>query len=448
MKPSFRSALFARRFQLPIGITLVLGNLLLHATVTAEDWPQWRGANRDGVWNETGIIDQLPEGRLPRKWSVPVGSGYTGPTVADDRVYLTDRQVEVESGKEIERERVLCFDAETGNLVWSHTYDAPYEIGYKAGPRASVTVHEGKAISVGAMGHMFCFDAKTGEILWQRDLNAEYKIAMPIWGIAGAPLVYGNSVIQIVGGSEGASVVAFEILTGDELWRSLNEKIGYSAPILIRQADQDVAVCWTGESVSGLNPDDGNVLWSVPFPSSRMPIGIATPIVENDQLFVSSFYDGALMLKVPKDQVTAEIQWQFRGPDEMRTEALHSIISTPVLEDGYIYGVDSYGELRCLDAATGKRIWEDLTAVPRARWATIHFVKHDDDFWMFNDQGTLTIAGLSPEGYQPRSSGLLIDPTTDQLPRRNGVTWSHPAYANRCIYIRNDKELIAVDLSK
>ena len=143
MKPSFRSALFARRFQLPIGITLVVGNLFLVATVAADDWPQWRGANRDGVWNETGIVDRLPEGRLPRKWSVPVGSGYTGPTVAENRVYLTDRQVEIEGGKEIERERVLCFDAETGNLVWSHMYDAPYEIGYKAGPRASVTVHEG-----------------------------------------------------------------------------------------------------------------------------------------------------------------------------------------------------------------------------------------------------------------------------------------------------------------
>lgn len=413
----------------------------------ADDWPQWRGTDRDGVWREKGIVDQLPEGQLARRWSVPVGPGYSGPSVVGNRVYLTDRQLTVESNQELQYERVLCFDESNGKLIWSHTYEAPYDIGYTAGPRATVTVADGKAISVGAMGHMFCFAADSGKIIWKRNLQADYEIKMPIWGIAAAPLVYNDSVIQIVGGSGGATVVAFDVETGEEIWRSLDEVIGYSSPIVIRQAEQDVVVCWTGASVSGLDPATGNVLWNIPFPSSRMPIGIATPIVENEHLFVTSFYDGSLMLKVPRDKVAAEVLWKAIGPDELRTEALHSIISTPVIEDGYIYGVDSYGELRCLDAETGKRIWEDQTAVPRARWATIHFVQHGEEYWMFNDQGRLTVARLSPEGYQPLSSAHLIDPTTTQLPRRNGVTWSHPAYANRSIFIRNDKELIAVSLA-
>lgn len=416
--------------------------------LAADDWPQWRGPDRDGVWSEQGILEQLPEGQLPRKWSVPVGSGYSGPTVADGRVYLTDRQVTVETGREVQNERVLCFDESNGKLIWSHTYEAPYNIGYTAGPRASVTISHGKAISVGAMGHMFCFDAPTGDIVWKRDLATDYKIKMPIWGIAAAPLVYGNSIIEIVGGADGSTVVSFDIDTGNEQWRSLDEAIGYSSPIVIRQADQDVVVGWTGESVSGLAPDSGKVLWSIPFPSSRMPIGIATPIIEGEKLFVTSFYDGSLMLKVPRDKVAAEVLWKFMGIDERRTEALHSIISTPVIKDGYIYGVDSYGELRCLDAATGERIWEDQTAVPRARWATIHFVEHAGKYWMFNDQGSLTIAKLTPQGYQPLSTALLIDPTTVQLARRNGVTWSHPAYANKTVFIRNDQELIAVSLAQ
>jgi outer membrane protein assembly factor BamB len=414
----------------------------------ADDWPQWRGENRDGVWRETGIVDQLPDGPLPRKWSVPVGSGYSGPTVADGRVFLTDRQVSVVDGREQERERVLCFDAETGRSIWSHTYDAPYgAVGYKAGPRASVTVDDSLAISVGATGMLFCFDAATGDIRWSHDLQQRYAIEMPNWGIAGAPLVHDGKVIQIVGGSKGTTIVAFDRETGEEVWRALDEAIGYSSPIVIRQSDRDVVVCWTGESVTGLDPRDGAVFWSIPFPSSRMPIGIATPIVEDDRLFVTSFYDGSLMLRVPKDRLDAEILWQFRGPDERQTEALHSIISTPVMDDGYIYGVDSYGELRCLDAATGKRIWEDDSAVPRARWATIHFVKRANRYWMFNDQGVLTVAQLDPQGYHPLSRCFVIDPTTDQLPRRDGVTWSHPAFANRAIFIRNDRELISASLA-
>ena len=124
-----------------------------------------------------------------------------------------------------------CFDWKTGDEIWSYTYDCVYRIDYTAGPRASVTVHDGLAYALGAMGHIHCFDAATGDILWQKDLNTEYNIDMPIWGIASAPIVEGDHVILQIGGKPDACIVAFDRKTGKEKWKALN-KIGHQIPML------------------------------------------------------------------------------------------------------------------------------------------------------------------------------------------------------------------------
>jgi outer membrane protein assembly factor BamB len=188
-------------------------------------------------------------------------------------------------------------------------------------------------------------------------------------------------------------------------------------------------------------------LWRHSWKARNMPIGVATPVVEGDRVFFTSFYDGSLLLKLGQDQPTAEQLWHRMGRDEQNTDALHSIISTPVFDGGYIYGVDSYGELRCLDALTGERVWEDRTAVPTARWSTIHFVKNGDRYWLFNERGELVIAKLSPQGYQEISRAKLLEPTLDQLRQRGGVCWSHPAFANKHVFARNDKELVCASLA-
>ena len=154
------------------------------------------------------------------------------------------------------------------------------------------------------------------------------------------------------------------------------------------------------------------------------------------------------MLKVNPDRLAVEVIWQRRGADEKNTDALHSIISTPIRLGDYIYGVDSYGELRCLDANNGDRVWEDLSAVPTARWSTIHFVQNDDKVWMFNERGELLITKLSPEGLNIISRAKLIEPTRDQLNRRDGVCWAHPAFAYKHVFIRNDNELVCASLEK
>ncbi len=415
---------------------------LFITSAPADDWPQWRGPGRDGVWRETGIVETLA--KLKVRWRVPVSSGYSGPTVAGGRVYLTDR---VSKPKQIER--VHCFDWETGKESWSFAYDCEYRnVQYVAGPRASVIVHDGLAYALGTMGHLHCFDAATGALRWNRDLNAEYQIRMPIWGIAGAPLVEGDLLIVQIGGSSGACLVAFDRRTGEEKWKALDDRASYSAPIVIDQAGRRVLVCWTGDNVVGLNPQTGEGYWQHPFPPSRMVLAIATPVFHNNLLFVSGFYDGSLLLRVHPDRLAVEAVWRRKGADERQTESLHSLISTPILIGDYIYGVDSYGELRCLELGTGDRVWEDQTAVPKARWSTIHFTKHRDRIWMFNERGELLITTLSPEGLNVISRVQLIEPTRDQLNRRDGVCWSHPAYAYKHVFARNDRELICASLEK
>ena len=412
------------------------------AVALADDWPQWRGPQRDGQWRETGIVERFQSEQLPLRWRVPVGSGYSGPTVSKGRVYVTDRLLDPQ------RERVLCFDMDTGKELWKFTYDCPYKgIGYQAGPRASVSIENGRAYALGAMGHFHCLDAARGTVIWQKDLNAVFSIEMPIWGIAASPLIYEDRILLHVGG-EKACVVALQKSSGETLWTALpDDRASYSAPIMIKQAGIDVALFWTGDSVSGLNPVNGQVFWRFPFAPSRMPIGVATPVVSNNDVFVTSFYDGSLMLRLQQDQPGATRLWQKKGPDERNTEALHSIISTPVFLGQHIYGVCSYGELRCLNAKTGERVWEDLTATPKARWSTIHFIRHAKQTWMFNERGELIIGELAPSGFREISRTRLLAPTLEQLRQRKGVCWSHPAFANRHVFARNDKEMVCASLA-
>ena len=146
-------------------ITLVLTLLITAGISHADDWPQWRGINRDGIWNDSGLIVQFESDEIKLKWRIPIGPGYSGPTVSDGRVFVTYRIAEPQ------QERVLCVSEKTGEELWSYTYPCEYRIGYTAGPRASVTVENNKAYALGAMGHLHCFDADSGKVLWNRDLN-------------------------------------------------------------------------------------------------------------------------------------------------------------------------------------------------------------------------------------------------------------------------------------
>lgn len=414
--------------------------ILVSGFCSAQDWPDWRGINRDGTWNETGIVEKFESVKLTPEWSVSIGSGYSGPTVSKGKVFITDLIKEP-----AQTEGILCFDESTGKKLWEYRYYCEYSVGYPAGPRASVVINNGNAYSLGTMGNLFCLNADNGKVLWQRDLNKDYEIRMPTWGISATPLIVDDKIILQISGSNNACVIALDKTTGKEIWRNLDDIAAYSAPVFIEKNGKKVVVVWTEDSLSGLNLETGEIYWRFPWKTGS-GMSIATPVLNDNHIFVSCFYSGSMLVKLTDDYTSAEKVWQRCGESERKTDALHCVMNTPVIIGNFIYGVDSYGELRCLELKTGNRVWENLSAVKKDRWANIHFVQNGYKTWMFNEHGELIISELSPNGFKEISRTKIIEPTREQLPR--GVTWSHPAFANKHVFVRNDNEMVCVDLSE
>lgn len=421
-----------------------LSLLCLLLPATAADWPEFQGAGRQNLWTEKGLPESFEAADLERVWTAPVAAGYSGPTVAGGGVYLMDRPDE-------EHERVVCVDRETGEVRWTHAYPCRYgQIDYGYGPRASVTIADGKAYAFGTIGHLHCLHAETGAVVWARDLGTDYRIDLPIWGLTSSPLVTGDLVVvQASAAADGASIVAFDKNSGTEKWRAFGDKGGYVSPLLIEQGGRAVLVAWTGERIAGLDPESGQVYWEIPTPPSKMPINVPTPALSEDgtRMFLSVFYDGSKMIALHPGEPTAELLWARAGINERSTDALHAMISPPFLRDGHVYGIDSYGQMRCLDGQTGDRIWEDQTAIPNGRWATVFMVRQagTDRIWAVNEQGELILARLTPAGYEEISRAAIIEPLTPLRQRLHGaVMWAPPAFADGSVYVKNDRELIRV----
>jgi outer membrane protein assembly factor BamB len=427
---------------------------MLVTPAAADNWPQWLGPQRDGVWRETGILTTFPLEGPEVRWRTSIGGGYAGPAVADGRVFVTDwRRDGTGAGGPKKpaagKERVLCLDERSGAVRWQHEYAATYRIGYPAGPRATPLVADGKVYTLGAMGDLCCLNAGTGRVVWSKNFPRDYSAAVPTWGFAAHPLLDGDRLICVVGGN-GAVAVAFDKYTGKEVWRALSAREpGYCPPMIYEAGGTRQLIIWHPEAVAALEPATGKTLWSRRFPV-QAGITIATPRFVADRLFVSCFYNGSLMLELGRESPTARVLWQRRGRSEMAqdTDGLHSLMCTPFLKDGYIYGVCSHGQLRCLKADTGERLWETLkptTGGKEVRWGNAFLVGHEDRFFLFNESGELISARLSPQGYEELSRARIVEPS-NRLPGRP-VVWSHPAFANRSMYARNDNEIVCVSLA-
>src|SRR5262245_27085883 len=281
------------------------------AGLRADDWPQWLGPQRDGVWRESGILDKFPKDGPKVRWRTPIGLGYAGPAVAGGRVYVTDRVLAEGAKNPVSgfgnqdipgKERVICLDEATGTIVWKHEYDCAYKIGFPSGPRTTPAVADGKVYSIGTMGDLLCLDASDGKVIWSKNFPRDYKGNLGIWGAAAHPLVDGNKLICLPGGP-GAIVAAFNKDTGKEIWHALEaDQPGYAPPMIYQVGATRQLVVWNPDSVNGLDPETGKVFWSVPFILNRnSQMAISTPRLAGDQLFVTSFYDGSLMLKLAAD---------------------------------------------------------------------------------------------------------------------------------------------------
>lgn len=422
----------------------------------ADDWPQWLGPQRDAVWRESGIVENFPASGLKFRWRTPIGGGYTGPAVANGRVYVMDRQLATGAknpANAFDRsaipgsERVLCLNEADGKILWQHEYDCPYTVSYAAGPRVTPAVQDGKVYTLGSEGNLVCLDAEKGTPLWSHDFKKDFGIKTPMWGFAGHPLVDGKKLICLAGG-EGSVAVAFDKDTGKELWRALTAKEpGYAPPMIYEFAGKRQLIIWHPEAVNALDPETGKIFWTYPLtPSVRAGMTIPTPRKVGDMLFLTSFYNGSLLLRVGADK--ASLVWQSKKVSEMDTDGLHSVMATPLIENGYIYSPCSYGQFRCLKAETGERLWETFepTSGKSTRWGNAFIVKNGDRSFLFSEKGDLIIAKLTPEKYEEISRAHLLDPINRDPGRP--VVWSHPAFANKCVYARNDKEIVCVSLAK
>lgn len=431
--------------------------LLLATAIHADDWPQWLGPQSDSVWRESGIIDSFPPGGPPVLWRVKIGGGYTGPAVADGKVYLMDRQVADKAsipGNAFARglipgtERVLCLDAKSGSVIWEHRYDCTYTMSYSTGPRCTPLVSGGKVWTLGAEGNLLCLDAASGKVLWSHDFKSEYGAKTPMWGFSGHPLLDGQRLLCLCGGP-GSVAVAFDKDTGKELWRALDAREpGYGSPIIIEAGGTKQLILWHPQAVNSLDPATGKVFWSYPW-DVRFGLTVPTPRLAGDLLFFTSFYTSSKCFKLDAAKPEATLLWEGKSFSEKNTDTLHSLISTPFIQDGHIYGVCSYGQLRCLKLETGERLWESMAATtggPLVRWANAFIIKNENRFFLANEQGDLIIAKLAPKGYEEISRAHLLKPTTTD-PRRP-VVWSHPAFANKCVFMRNDEEIICASLAK
>lgn len=437
-----------------IGLMAALWSIVA-TPLHADSWPQWLGPQRDGVWREKGILETFPEGGPRRIWRVDLGAGYSGPAVAGGRVFVMDRQVPAEIPKPKSvfeasqipgNERVLCFNEADGKLLWQHAYDCPYNVSYAAGPRTTPLVAGGRVFTLGTMGDLKCLDAATGRVVWERDFKKDFGLKVPHWGVSAHPLLDGRRLICLVGG-EGSVAVAFDKDTGRELWRALSAKEpGYCPPTICELGGRRQLILWHAEAVNGLDPATGRVLWVEPW-KLNYGMAIATPRPLGDRLFLSCFYNGSLMLRFQPGKDAPTVAWRTAKMSERDTTHLNCTMNTPVIDGGHIYGACSYGQYRCLRADTGERLWETFapTSGKSERWGNAFTVKQGKRFFILSERGELIIAKLSPLGYEEISRAPLLEP--DNRDPGRPVVWSHPAFANRRIYARNDHGLVCADLA-
>ena len=430
--------------------------LFLPAFSFADDWPQWFGPQRDGIWREKGVLKNFPKDGPQVLWRTPIHWGYSGPAAAEGKIYVTDYVQE--NGKVTNnpgardkmkgQERILCLDAQTGKMLWKYTYERDYSLSYPKGPRCTPTVDSGKVYCLGAEGDLLCLDADNGEVLWSKELTKAYKTSTPIWGYAAHPLVDGDLLYCIVGG-ENSLVVAFDKNTGKEVWKALSttREQGYCPPTIIEHDGVRQLLIWHPDSLNSLNPKTGEKYWSTPLrPSYQM--AIAPPRKLGDYLFASGIGHVGAMMKLGKKDGRPSVEVLWKGTAK---SAVYSGNSTPFLEDGMIYGADcGLGALIGAKIEDGKRVWETFQPTTggtrRASHGTAFLVKHQDRFFLWSETGDLILAKLSPKGYQELGRFHVLEPTNDSFGRP--VVWSYPAFANRCAYVRNDKEIVCVSLAE
>jgi outer membrane protein assembly factor BamB len=343
------------------------------------------------------------------------------------------------------RGRVLCFQESTGVLLWAFArqkanYPAwAFVPGQEPSPNATPVVHEGKVFATGPQAHtLYCLEAASGDLVWERDLAHDYQIEETAT-ISASPLVDGDRLILQVGGKPDACVVAFDRKSGREIWKSLDEAAGQSSPVIIEAGGRRQLIVWTTQSVSSLDPATGRLFWREAFAAGHSG-AVATPVFSNNRLLVSGH-----MLKLDEKRPSTSVLW----PDSpVASRRILSGTSTPLLQGDYVYSLNSHGNLVCLEAETGKQIWETekVTRQKTGSSACMHVTVNGNAVFIYNEVGELILSHLSPQGYEEICRTTLVQPTYGFGGKK--LTWAAPSFANGHVFARTEKELICASLSE
>ena len=405
------------------GIAVVIGILwtLGSSTLRAEDWPNWRGPDHNGISRETGWDANKLKNGPTFLWRKQIGTGFASVAVSDGRVYaMGNAAKQGDQSEKEQKDTVWCLNAKTGEEVWKHIYSCLLEPkSHEGGPSATPTVEAGRVYILSKQGHAFCLDAKSGAVVWQKHLTNDYGVKPHEWGFSCSPIVVDDLIVL----NAGTYGLALRKQDGGLAWANEKGAPGYSSAVPYGQQGKECVAILGNKEVYGLVAGTGQVLWKQPW-KTMYDENIPDAIIAGDKLFMSSgLGTGAALFQIQADKLV-----QIWSHKEMQ-----NWLSTSILWQDHIYGVDTKdGALKCLDFQTGAVKWaqEGLGAgsVTLAGGRLI----------ALSDKGRLMIAPASPTGYTELAAGQVLE----------GKCWTVPVLANGRIYARNaDGELICVDVS-
>jgi outer membrane protein assembly factor BamB len=328
------------------GVIVSCVMLLGASGACAQDWPQWRGPHRDARATGFTAPKTWPT-ELKKQWNVKVGQGVASPALVGDKVYVFGQ----DGGSEVLR----CLEAASGKELWQEKYDSAKVSGIAAGrsgefsgPRASPTVADGKVVTLGSRGILSCYEAADGKKLWRKD---DFKGSLPRFYTSSSPIVVDGLCIAQLGGESKGALVAYDLKTGDEKWKWTGDGSAYASPVLLTVDGTKVIVAETANNIVGVAVADGKLLWKTSYTVSGRGYNASTPMVDGQTVIFSGSNRGTRAVKVEKKgaEVSATDDWKYSENGVQ--------FSTPVIKDGYVYGLSANDTLFCISAKDGKKVW-------------------------------------------------------------------------------------------
>ncbi|MEM9291185.1 MAG: PQQ-binding-like beta-propeller repeat protein [Acidobacteriota bacterium] len=424
--PSFTSSRYRALRRHRLLALLVAASLIWVLPLSADDWPQFEGANRDITAPAQDLLTSWPDSADEiTVWKRDLGEGNSAISVVDGRLYT---QFAVG-----EDEFLGAFQASDGKEIWRVRTDSKLETQQGNGPRATPAVSGGLVYAVTALGKLWAVKAQSGEKVWFTDLEEEHGSPRPYWGVSASPLVDGDRLLVIGGAPEGAegTLLAFDKSSGNLLWKRGSQRASYATPVIYDGlAGKTQILLFTAAEVVGLDAGSGDQLWTYPW-NTRYGINVATPLqVGSNQVYISSGYEmGAALLELkPKEGgagFDVETKWQSR--------VMENHFHSPVLKGDYLYGFDN-AIFKCINVTTGDEMWK-----ARGFGKGSLLAVGDDQLIVFGDKGQLALVEATPEEYRKVASLKLFDG------RR---TWAMPVLADGYLFLRDEEEMLALDLRK